>query len=62
MYMNSISKYKKIINKNIQFFLEENGIYPVREDYEAAYYRKTPKLYSLLDHYFIKNICFPNIR
>ena len=60
MYMDSISKYKKIINKNMQSFLEENGIYPVREDYEAAYYRKSPKLYSLLDYYFIKYVCIPN--
>lgn len=51
---------KKIRNNNIKNFLEENGIYPVKEDYEFAYYRKTPKLYSLLDSYFIKFICIPN--
>lgn len=51
---------KKIRNKHMQDYLEENGIYPVREDYEAAYYRHTPKLLSLLDSYFIKYICIPN--
>lgn len=60
MYMNSISKYKKISNKNIQLFLEENGIYPVKEDYEAAYYKRNPQLFSLLDRYFIRYICIPN--
>ncbi len=60
MYKKSISKYKKITNINIQLFLEENGTYPVIEDYFAAYYARTPQLYELLDQYFIKYICIPN--
>lgn len=51
---------KKIKNDNIKNFLALNGIYPVREDYETAYYKQTPQLSSLLDSYFIKYICIPN--
>ena len=51
---------KKIQNLNIINFLEENGIYPVKEDFFFAYYRETPQLFLLLDKYFIKYICIPN--
>ena len=60
MYKKSISKLKKIRNDNIKNFLDENGIQPVKEDYENAYYKETPKLLSLLDTYFIRYICVPN--
>ena len=51
---------KKIRNNNIKNFLEENGIYPVKEEYGYAYYKSTPQFFSLLDSYFIKYICIPN--
>ena len=51
---------KIITNDNIKNFLEENGIYPVREWYEKAYYKETAQLFSLLDSYYIKFSCMPN--
>lgn len=36
-----------------QNFLEENGIFPVKEEDGTAYYLKSDKLFSLLDRYLI---------
>ena len=53
-------KLKKITNKHIQDYLEENGIYPVKEYGNEYWYRSTLQLVSLLDSYFIQYICIPN--
>lgn len=53
-------KLKKITNKKKQQFLESNAVYPVYEEYEAAYYKPTKKLLLLLEDYDIKYYCFPN--
>jgi hypothetical protein len=42
MYKNSISKLKRITSIKLMNFLEENGTYPVIEDYDAAYFQQTP--------------------
>ena len=41
-----------------QNFLEENGIYPIREEGKTAYYEKTKELSSLLEKYDIIRYVF----
>ena len=60
MSKKSISDLKVIRNDKMKNFLELNGIYPVREWYEEAWYKKTPKFLSLLDDYYIQFHCVPN--
>ena len=41
-----------------QNFLEENGIYPIREEGQTAIYEKTKELSSLLEKYDIIRYVF----
>lgn len=50
----STSGLVRIKNRNIQNFIEENGIQPVYEEYCLAYYRRSDKLTSLLEDYDIR--------
>lgn len=47
-------------NIRLQNYLEENGIYPLREQGITAYYKKNKYLYSYLDSYYIRNILIKN--
>lgn len=45
---------KKITNRHINNYLEENGCYPKYECGDECYYKPSRKFFSLLDSYFIK--------
>lgn len=47
-------------NIKLQNYLEENGIYPLREYGKTAYYKKNNQLYNYLDSYYIRNILIKN--
>lgn len=47
-------------NIKLQNYLEENGIYPLREYGKTAYYKKSKQLYSILDRYYIEKILIRN--
>lgn len=53
-------KLKRISNKHINDYLEENGYLPKYENGNECWYKATPKLISLLDSYHIRYICIPN--
>jgi hypothetical protein len=50
----------KIHSTRMINFLMERGLEPVYECEYYAEFRRTPKLYELLDSYFIVYNCFPN--
>lgn len=47
-------------NIRLQNYLEEKGIYPLREQGITAYYKKNKQLYSTLDSYYIEKILIRN--
>ena len=53
---------RKITNRHLINFLEENGVYPVVEDekYDIAWYCRTDQLTSLLETYNIRYNYFKN--
>ena len=51
---------KKVISVRMQNYLAANGVFPVYEENEAAFYKKTPQLFLLLERYTINYICIPN--
>lgn len=50
----------RISSKRMRDFLEENGVYAVYEVGEVGYYRRSRKLSSLLDTYYIRTVLIPN--
>ena len=47
-------RYIIITNRNKINYLEANGIYPEYEEYETAWYCRSPQLRSLLEDYQIQ--------
>lgn len=50
----------KVKNIHKQNYLAAHGVFPKYEEEEAAFYKKTPQLLSLLESYTIHYICIPN--
>ena len=53
-------RVKRVYSNRIIDFLEENGVYPLREAANYAVYKVNPQFTSLLDTYYIRNVCFKN--
>ena len=51
-----MSKYKLIKSVKISNYLQENGIYPIREFPDGDLYKNTKKLLSLLDRFEIASM------
>lgn len=62
MVKQSARGYYKVRHEytKLQNYLEERGAWLSYEDYEAAYYKRTPYLLSLIEDYTIDTYCFPN--
>ena len=61
LFLLEVNMYYRVTNnpRMINFF-DAHGIYPEYEEYENAYYKKTPAFLELLETYHIRFNAFSN--
>ena len=53
-------KYYKTKSERKKQFLESQGVYPMKEEYDTAYYKCNAAFFALLETFEIRYNCFPN--
>lgn len=51
---------KIIYNRKVKNYLAKYNYFPVFEEEETAYYKKSRRLSELLERYYIESVCIPN--